>query len=1414
MTNSILRASKIALIIMIVALVAVAGTYGIGSNNTAFAEDVVSYTIEFTSSEDASTGSYTMETVDNIEYTYRLQTAAGSYYITDGTTSWNNGGTNYDVEAGTYEIVFNPSIVDTSTVSETKIEYSVVGLTNNNGSEDNGIMSTEDGINYTYEISTAAGSYNITDGTNVWDNEGVNFDIDAGRYTIKLTADAQNGVVISQEKVDYYIINAASMYDIAAENIMTTEDGVIYSYSYTGVESAVYFASTTDGVYKETISSQATQVPNGTSTLSYNIYTEEVVVETESSVVPDPEIVYTIVFSDTNGIESRYDMSSDDLIVYTYNMNTVAGSFYITDGTNVWDNGGANYIVDAGTYLVEFQPGIIDAPTVTTTKTDYYVMGLAGGSDLVMSTQDGITYTYQTSTIATSYAITDGTKVWDNGGDFYALEAGTYTIYFSLDDQGVETVTNEKTEYYMVGTYNLGAKDESSMMSTSNGLVYTITYTGAEIVVQIVGTIDTNNNVSMTENYTIPAGTTYVTYTPASGEVTLETVQYYFVESGAVIYETDENRFVTEDGITYKLEYTIAQDAQFYVRDNASSIWNNEGNYYDIEGGTSTITFIPMSEEGEYITVEHISDYNDTDNWTVLKIGTAEEFVAFAQNAQNDYYSFNLMVILTADIDLTGYEGYQVPIFCGYFDGTYHTIKGIEVYDSGTNMALFRYLTVDATLMRLTIEVEAAPSGAKESAAGLVGSNSGLVEDCVVKGSVSATSIVGGVVGTNEEGGIVSECINYASVDGLYQVGGVVGQNSGTILSCQNYGEINIGDKNLNTVVLFNGGIVGYNVGYVYDCENCGTVGNIEFGSYTGGVAGVNYGTVSHCGNSGIVYGQTSVGGVVGHHGQIPASESEVILETVTANLEALLGITADEVPNIEVDPVAEMQAMYLYNTGIVSGVSQVGGVAGVIYGEGESSYSVQVAYNSGEVFGTGYDIGGIAGQTTGAVIDCINVGSVYAEQAENVGGIVGNTASGSIQYCANMGLVKGASFVGGIAGIAYDIDNCYTYCMIIADGENIGSIAGYLAGTATFNYYVMTEDGNYGGIDGINYKGGAESITIEELFSQTELNETLVGFNAEHWRVSSEQMTYPQLASFFVESDYSDIDTMFAEVMSQYGGDSFSVIFMAEGVFVDRVWVAYNGALSLTDMPVVPEKDGYYGSWSVETIDGLTANMIVEAEYVKGLTTISSGGSNAVMMAEGMFHPDTIIVLTALTIPVPTDLEGKYTTYGAYKVEIQLNGVLLSLDDIKLKLYIGNVPDTTIAIFSPTTAFVETTSNGQYIDFVLDGTDTIMLLQSVEQTAWEQYKAYFIYSAIAVVVIVVIIMILRKVKKSKKKSKAEEGDKSQDTLATEETSIPEDATSSEVSEDIIIPIESTLPADFNELNPQAEDNSISEVKD
>lgn len=249
------------------------------------------------------------------------------------------------------------------------------------------------------------------------------------------------------------------------------------------------------------------------------------------------------------------------------------------------------------------------------------------------------------------------------------------------------------------------------------------------------------------------------------------------------------------------------------------------------------------------------------DNTNTIYIKNEEDLKIFSGKCVSDAYSMGKNFVLAKDINLTDIDFVPVPIFCGSFNGNYHTISGFKLNEKGSNLGLFRYIEPQATVKNLTVEGVITPEGTREYIAILVGQNSGTIENCNVSGNVEGENNIGGICAVNNATGVIVNCNSSATLSASTNTGGIAGKNDGTIKNCKSFGFINIlSDKSYTNT----GGICGYNNGTVENCENHAKLGYKHSGYNTGGVVGLQCGIIIDCKNFGFIEGRKDIGGIAG----------------------------------------------------------------------------------------------------------------------------------------------------------------------------------------------------------------------------------------------------------------------------------------------------------------------------------------------------------------------------------------------------------------------------------------------------------------------------------------------------------------------------------------------------------------------
>ena len=118
--------------------------------------------------------------------------------------------------------------------------------------------------------------------------------------------------------------------------------------------------------------------------------------------------------------------------------------------------------------------------------------------------------------------------------------------------------------------------------------------------------------------------------------------------------------------------------------------------------------------------------------------------------------------------------------------------------------------------------------------------------------------------------------------------------------------------------------------------------------------------------------------------------------------------------------------------------------------------------------------VGAVAGENSGKIINCYNMGTVQSiDDGSFVGGVVGRNIEGTVRSCYNTGTVNGLkAYAGGVVGIISKgtVQNCYN------TGDVSGAIVGGLAGFNTADIGGSAEISNCfntGKISGTNMVGG-----------------------------------------------------------------------------------------------------------------------------------------------------------------------------------------------------------------------------------------------------------------------------------------------------------------------------------------------------
>ena len=350
-----------------------------------------------------------------------------------------------------------------------------------------------------------------------------------------------------------------------------------------------------------------------------------------------------------------------------------------------------------------------------------------------------------------------------------------------------------------------------------------------------------------------------------------------FEDLTPTLKDGDNKLLTAEADGTYKLgygSYTYAIEQLGYVR-TSGSFKLGSADAEKVENGVITVKFTVRKAAGNAWDGKTATEPKTGENGVYL-IGTGAELAWFAQKVNGG--STKISGILTADIDLAGYEwtpiGTASKQFAGTFDGQNHTVDNLSInYSSTTPIPLYRGLfgwvsganvTNRAKIENLTVNGTVVAGSSKPVNDAYVGGIVGRADYADLTNLHSNVDVsikrtagnywqsVGGVVGGAYYSLNVTNCSNSGNVTGWRYCAGIVGNISSgnqpsTITGCVNTGSITAPSTCAAGIVsnLPNGC-------KVTACYNTGAIK--AGGNYPAGIVGcANKSEVTNCFNLGTV---------------------------------------------------------------------------------------------------------------------------------------------------------------------------------------------------------------------------------------------------------------------------------------------------------------------------------------------------------------------------------------------------------------------------------------------------------------------------------------------------------------------------------------------------------------------------------
>ena len=706
----------------------------------------------------------------------------------------------------------------------------------------------------------------------------------------------------------------------------------------------------------------------------------------------EPTFKFKDMTSDTYAIKGSYDHTDTDKTLVSYSVKLYSGEVLVARNTDMKIEFNSLNSYTKYTVAIEYQFDLNDGKGVQEKRAEYslntrpYInvtrLRLANTQDVLyegcqifldaqLDNPDGARVTH---------AIVNGRK--------YEIQVSL----FEADSIAIEFWTDES----MVGDVSFTLEGLSIMMPSGDSYDVML-----EDGMSVNAYIQENVNISEMEftNESFESAYWFFPSDKKYFKITIDSHTPYEVThlelkaegiNGTLIYTSEE--IIKISDYEYAVEYPHSA--------SGNAIWSV---YVIGESQSITMEIIP---ENVYVRCHELG-YDD-----VVYISNAQEFAdMLASSEEGRYYE------LTADIDLSGMKWTPCD-FNGVLNGKGYVLKNMSLVGSireGQGFGLFK--TLYGVVTDLRFENAYVMTTLSDVSGGLIADRSekGIVINCSIDGtseiSVTGDICAGGFIGSNA--GIIKNCVNYASitfVNGGY-VGGITGEG-GTLEGCINYASI----------TSVNGEYAGGITGGGSSLEGCINYGDMVFfkseehGSHCGGIAGIvahaedcfNYGTLTVRSNETIDAYRGYTGGIAGSADTVIRCQNygDIVQDDERRTLAG--GISGGGHDGILKDCV---------NYGSISHGS---GILGSRLSGG--TCIIENCINFGDV--SGYSVSGIFyfGGSTGLnvfVKNCVNVGKVSdTSERQGAGIILGEPSFGSEKIVA---------------------ENCYTNVLYAFDSRHEG---------------------------------------------------------------------------------------------------------------------------------------------------------------------------------------------------------------------------------------------------------------------------------------------------------------------------------------------------------------------------------------
>ena len=435
--------------------------------------------------------------------------------------------------------------------------------------------------------------------------------------------------------------------------------------------------------------------------------------------------------------------------------------------------------------------------------------------------------------------------------------------------------------------------------------------------------------------------------------------------------------------------------------------------------------------------------------------------------------------------------------------------------------------------------------------------------------------------------------------------------------------------------------------------------------------------------------------------------QMNVVFNLLADNLSGYNGLSVEElyeeVSDDEIDFITTGRADSCTNKGVVKGDINIGGIAGSMAideedpednAAGSIDYEIgrrfimkciiQNCVNEGYITAKKDGAGGIVGYMAhGIVIGAESYGSVESTEGDYVGGICGESLT-VIRRCFSLCDVSGGKNVGGIAGYANTLKDCYAIVNVEAAAGRKGAIAGQIAeqsdpeegaeANVCRNYYV--DDVLYG-IDNISYVGIAEPVSYQEL-----------------------------LAVEGIPGEFRHL----------------KVIYRVEDMYLGTEEVAFGESLAGLHYPEIPAKEGCYGVWPDHSGAVMNGNLVIQGEYHDNVRVVVSDEKDIedtegeyqkpYALVEQAFTEDTVLKVKQISLAPPE--QAKEKEHVMYEVSLE-NSDIEDGDILAVRLLNPYKNAQVWGLSDGVWTQLESKNRGQYLQVNMTGSKEIFCIVKTE---------------------------------------------------------------------------------------------------